>query len=169
MYIFMKIVLMLTLLFTGLGSAQVTPLHPSIQAILFSKIFSYVRTIDNLDSMKLFIVSYDEAEAEEMIDAFRDEGVEAVFLQPAELEQNPVSNAVVYVLPDVSASFTSALFKKNKLLSISGAPQLAVDGTVSIAVGFEAGHSKIIINTTKLEEESHRVSHELLNLSTVIR
>ena len=55
------------------------------------------------------------------------------------------------------------------ILSISGVPELAEKGEVSVALGIENDKPKIIVNLERAKSEGHQLSADLLKLAKIIK
>ena len=55
------------------------------------------------------------------------------------------------------------------ILSISGVPSYAENGSVSIGLGVEDGKPKIIINMSQLKAEKQELSADLLKIAKIIQ
>jgi len=160
---------LLAVLASGPAFAQDSPVPPEIQAVIFKKLFVYVRTLPSGSTPKLLIV-YDEGSAklkDEMRKAFGQVGIDAQAVLESELSSRVADGAVVYVTTQ-RGSFKQVL-QKNRLLSISGIPALVERGDVSIGLTLQNAQPKILVNLAELKAEGHEVASNLLQLAKVIQ
>ncbi|RPI20120.1 MAG: DUF4154 domain-containing protein, partial [Acidobacteria bacterium] len=61
------------------------------------------------------------------------------------------------------------IFQKNRLLSITGLPQLVERGDVSIGLALQDSKPKILVNMSQLRAEGHEVASNLLQLAQLIQ
>ncbi len=150
--------------------SQISPATPGLQAILFSKIFSYVRTLDPEDRINLLVVYTENiSEANEIGEAFGSENFDVTISKLSEITENLKKTSIVYLVDTSGKTKLDSLFSLKNHLFISGVPELVEKGIASIGVGIEDDRPRIIINLNRLEDESHQVSSELLSLAKVIR
>lgn len=160
-------------------SAQLNPLPYSAQAIVFKKIFSYLKAFQKSENVRLLIV-YDEngyKEKDELLAAFRNEKVNVTACHPEQLYNSIRDANVVYVTQNVAGNNIRHICRKNKKLSITGSPDLVSRGDASIGVGNAAKNEpgkkikispRIILNLTQLQNEAQEVT-ELLSLESIIK
>jgi len=163
-------VLIFALMSVCKANAQITPATPGIQAIMFSKILSYVRTIDEGDSYTVLVV-YDanSGQPSDIINSFREEGLNVIISKVSEIESEIDKTPILYLPSRLSEESIKKLNSyKNKLL-ITGNPEYALNGSASLSVGLEDERIKILVNLGVLEGNNHQVSSELINLARVIK
>ena len=171
-------ILLIPLCLAILATAQVE-VSPGIQAITFSKIFTFVKTLRNRPHVEVTIVSGNAAApgVKAIADAFRREltvpelagryGVQVS--SPEALPQHP--SAICYLVADADAAAGSAYCARNRILTITGSLDLVKNGSASLFVGTMDNKVKIVVNLARLRQEGHELSAELLTLPkvTIIR
>lgn len=86
-----------------------------------------------------------------------------------EQPQKISGNAVVYVLDGVGRDSYLELCTTHQALSISGVPELAQSGSVSIAIGLGADNRpQILVNARRLQSEQHKFSADLLRIAKLV-
>lgn len=148
---------------------------PDIQAITFTKIFSYVKTLKGKPPGVIAVVDGGGAPGggRAIAEAFRREidksGLSRRFrvsLIPVD-RLDPASTNVCYVGSVTGARSVEAFCLRNKVLTITGSPEVMKRGTVSILVGLSDNKLKIVVNMNRLRSEGHEISAELLDLPRV--
>lgn len=150
------------------GFAQITRLDSKVEAIMFGKVFKYVKTIK--PSTVNILVVYDKfgEKPNKIVAAFKKEKYQTATTERSELKSVISNFNVVYLVPGVNITDEFELFKKNKVLVISGDPGLVSSGTAGIAVASENKKPVIYLNLKALTATGHDVSFELINLSKCI-
>lgn len=167
------------ILFTMQVDAQLSPFPISAQAILFKKVFSYLKSFQRTENVRLLVVYGDNAdkEKEELVKAFRNEKINASACHSDQLAANIKDANVIYITQSVAGNYIRNLCRKNKKLSITGNPDIVNRGDASICVGNAAKNepgkkiklsTRIILNLTQLQYEAQEVT-ELLSLESVIK
>lgn len=170
MHKYFKYIIILLLLLCKAHYAQLTPLPPGLQAIMFKKIFSYTKTVENSERAKIVVV-YDastEKQRDAIVRAFQKENLQVRTSTLDALTINLKGNSIVYVVPGMNNGTVKNICRINKVLSISGNPAFAEKGEVSISVAQEKGRPRIIINLEQLRFENQDVSSELINLAKIV-
>lgn len=161
---------MCALAFGGAASAQMLPLTPGVQAIMFSKIFSYVKTIDDPARVSvLIVVTPDVEDPDAIVEAFENEKIDAGSRNPEEALKAIGAGSIVYFPSGVESRGFRETLERNGALSLSGDPAAVERGDAAIGVGLQNRKAKILINLPRLEAERHKVSSELMNLAIVYR
>jgi len=154
---------------SGSVFAQDAPVPAEIQAVIFKKVFAYVRTLSTGTSPPVVIL-YDEASTKSMNEirkAFEQVNIETIAVQEADLTNRIREGSVVY-LATPRGSFRQVL-QKNRTLSITGFPALVQRGEASIGLALQDSKPKIVVNLTALKAEGHEVASNLLQLAQVIQ
>jgi hypothetical protein len=156
--------------FGGVASAQMLPLTPGVQAIMFSKIFSYVKTIDDPARVSvLVVVTPDVEDPAAIVEAFENEKIDAGSRNPEEALKAIGAGSIVYFPAGVETRAFRETLERYGGLSLSGDPAAVERGDASIGVGLQNRKAKILINLPRLEAERHKISSELMNLAIVYR
>lgn len=150
--------------------AQEMPVPPDLQAALFKKIFDYDRTLASGDVVHVLVVhGGDDSVATPVASAFRGGGLDAEVVPVAELDTRIAPSSVVYVTPGTDTGLLEAFCTQNGVLSVSGVPELAVDGRVAVGIGTRDQKPEILVHLKRVKAEGHELAAELLNLARVIR
>ena len=167
------------ILLSGEIFSQFTQLPTSMQAIMFKKIFTYVRSLKEQENIRVLIV-YDEKTIQEkdaLFRAFLNENVNVMACTVENLASCIKDASVVYLTTGISNNEIKKLCINNRVLSISGDPDLVEKGWVSVALGNASiedslGKRKIIpriiLHLSQLKKESQEIS-ELLSLDSIIK
>ncbi len=150
--------------------AQDAAVPADIQAVIFKKIFAYVRTLSPGISPAVLIL-YDDASAKSMDEirkAFERLQVEAVGVKEAELASRIREGSSVVYVATPRGSFRQ-IFQKTRSLSITGLPLLVQRGDASIGLALEESKPKILVNMPELKAEGHEVASNLLQLAQLIQ
>lgn len=89
-----------------------------------------------------------------------------VSLIPAD-KLETAGTTVCYVGSVSGARSVESFCLRNKVLTITGSPEVMKRGMVSILVGLSDNKLKIVVNLTRLRSEGHEISAELLDLPRV--
>lgn len=157
-------------LLSGSVLAQDAEVPSDIQAVIFKKIFTYVRTLSPGSSPAVLIL-YDDASAKSMSEvrkAFEQLQIEAVGVKEAELGSRIREGSSVVYVATPRGSFRQ-IFQKTRSLSITGLPLLVQRGDASIGLALEESKPKILVNMSELKAEGHEVASNLLQLAQLIR
>lgn len=136
-------------------SAQEMPVPVSVQARYFKKVFVYDKTIPK-DGIKLLVVYGDATPndvKDEIVDAFNAIGIKATAAKGAQIATAGAGANVVYFAPGGDLKAVKEFCKTNGVLSISGLPNLANNGDVSIAINAVNDAPKVVINPDRLKLE----------------
>ncbi len=173
--IFNRIILLTVLVFTALLgasdylAAQEMPIRVETQAEIFRRIFLFNKSFEGKKKLKVVVV-YSSVSADTkdgIVAAFQAQGMSAVAVPEAALEQNIDDVQAVYISQGVlTAEKICAQFR---ILSITGIPTLARNGKASIALGTKNGKASIIVHRQQLKNESQQMSAELLQMAQVIQ
>lgn len=148
---------------------EISPLTPGVQAILFSKMFSYINLFEKAKPKILVIYEKTDKSASVISEAFEREGIESTIAE-TELVPDLINNySVIYLTKGLTLSKVKKYLKGEHVLTLSGDPDLVLSGEASISVGLEKNKPKIIINYSQLQKEYCQISAELFNLAIVIR
>lgn len=151
------------------GFSQITRLDAKVEAIMFGKVFKYVKTIKPTNVNILVVYDKSGEKPNKIIAAFKKEKFQTVSTEKNELKSVISNFNVVYLVPGINISDELELFKKNKVLVITGDPGLVSSGTAGIAVASENKKPVIYLNLKSLTSTGHDVSFELINLSKVYK
>jgi len=154
---------------SGSAVTQDSAVPADIQVVIFKKVFAYVRTLSPGSSPQVLIL-YDDGSTgfmDEVRKAFGQVRIEAIPVQEADLSNRIREGSVVYVATP-RGSFRQ-IFQKNRLLSITGLPQLVERGDVSIGLALQDSKPKILVNMSQLRAEGHEVASNLLQLAQLIQ
>lgn len=162
------------------------------QGTVFKKVLAYDRTFQRSRELHVFIVgaTKGEREVDELAKGFREVGIRATIVWKSESielrsgdkivvvsgqggthsdENWTLENSVVYFLPGIEVTGPKQFCTDAGVLSISGTPSLSEAGHVSVSTDPEAGGSQIVVNLSRMKEEKHELSAELLRISRVVR
>ncbi|MBP7865337.1 MAG: DUF4154 domain-containing protein [Acidobacteria bacterium] len=148
---------------------------PDIQAITFTKIFSYVKTLKGKSPGVIAIVDGGDGAggARAIAEAFRREIDRSGLSRRFRVSQLPVdrldpaSTDVCYIGSVSGARGVESFCLRNKVLTITSSPEVMKRGMVSILVGLSDNKLKIVVNMSRLRSEGHEISAELLDLPRV--
>lgn len=153
----------------AVNGPQMNPLTPGVQAIMFSKMFSYITLYEKAKPKILVVYEKTDKSASVMSEAFQREGIESTIAQ-VELLPDIINNySVLYLTNGISISKIKKYLKGAHVLTLSGNPELVESGEASISVGLDKNKPKIVINYPQMQKEYCQVSAELFNLAKVIR
>jgi hypothetical protein len=133
--------------------AQDMPVPIAVQARFFKKVFVYDKTVPR-ENIAIAIV-YSEASADvkdDIIEAFGSIGIKAIGVKGGQLAS--LSNVnVVYYAPGADLRAVKDYCRINGVLSITGLPNLARNGDISIALDVVNEAPKVIVNPDRLKTE----------------
>jgi hypothetical protein len=133
--------------------AQEMPVPIAVQARFFKKVFGYDKTVPR-DNISIVIV-YGEASADirnDIVEAFSSIGIKANAVKAGQLSS--LSNVhVVYYAPGADLRAVKEYCRSNGVLSITGLPNLARNGDISIALDAINDAPKVIVNSERLKTE----------------
>ena len=162
------------------------------QGEVFKKVLAYDRTFKRAQTIHVFIVGAvkGDGEVEELAGGFRKVGIQSTIIwenERIELRSNDqivvvsgeggvhtdeswtLKSSVVYFLPGIEVAAIKQFCTDAGVLSISGTPSFADAGDVSVSTDPEAGGSQIVVNLTRMREEKHELSADLLRIARVVR
>ena len=140
-----------------------------LQTIFFKKIFLYDRTLSG-KSLKVVVAYADEnAEADELAQAFRDLGIEATAVKASNLAGTLGGISAVYLLPHAVSPSVRETVAAAKVLSLGGVAAQAEKGDVGVALSSKDGKPEIVVNVATVQSQGHELSSDLLNLARVIK
>jgi hypothetical protein len=150
--------------------AQPMPLEAKLQTAVLKKIFQYDKDVVARGSKVLVLSSpgTDDA-AKGVVAAFASVGVAATSATAKELNAKIGDSAVVYVFAADYTDQIAEMCAKQKVLSVSGHPELAENGKVSVALGIANSKPEIIVNLSRMKAESHSLPSPLLKLARVVK
>lgn len=160
-------------------NAQLYPLPVKAQAVIFRKVFSYLKSFQKTDNVKILVVynEYSEKDKDGIVAAFKNEKMNAFSCKAEHLSAYIKDATIIYLSQNVSGYNIKSLCRKNKKLSITGDPDLVSRGDASIGVGNSSRNEpgkkmlispKIILNLSQLQNEAQEVT-ELLSLDSIIK
>ena len=157
---------------TLLVLAQGMPVPPAFQAALFQKILHYDKAIASQEGQPTVLIVHEgalSAEESAVAEALRATGLVVVTCTPDELETKLQRAAAVYVVRPALAHVLARGCEKHRVLSLTGLPQLVVDGSVSVGIDKKSdGRPEIVVNRGRLAREGHELAAQLLGLARVI-
>jgi len=141
-----------------------------MQAAIFKKIFAYDKALPPAGASVAVLHGKEfSAAAQEMVKAFQESGVGANAV-PLEDAKSADSASVVYVLAHEVPQAVRAGCEKGKRLSLSGFPEPAESGAVSVGLRMRSdGRPEMIVNKKRLAVEGHELPAPLLALARVIQ
>jgi sorbitol-specific phosphotransferase system component IIA len=146
-------------------SAQDMPVPIPVQARFFKKVFGYDKSIPK-DGIKIVIVFGDATPADvkdDIVDAFTSMGMKASAAKGAQLATAGVGANVIYLAPGGDLRAVKEFCKNNGVLSISGLPNQARNGDISIAMDAVNDAPKVVVNPDRLKIEKQDAA-ELMRL-----
>jgi hypothetical protein len=166
-----RVALGLAILVALLPARADEELPPRLQAALFRKIFLYETDLGRGPPDVLILAGrLSSGRAQEMVQAFSEAGVEASAAEPGGRLPTINQRTVIYAFPDVPKAELRRLATSARALTISGDPEMALSGRVSVALRRKAdGHPEILVNLPVLQADGRELSASLLKLATVIR
>jgi YfiR/HmsC-like len=153
--------LILIALASATNFAQSMPVPANLQAALFQKIFAFDKTLAAKGNVQVAIIGNSSSD---IVAALQSVGISA---KAVNSDQVPSDVSVVYIMPGVTSTKQQSASKG--ILSISGVPSYAENGSVSIGLGVEDGKPKIIINMSQLKAERQELSADLLKIAKIIQ
>ncbi|MCS6808783.1 MAG: hypothetical protein RML40_08930 [Bacteroidota bacterium] len=136
-------------------SAQDMPVPIPVQVRYFKKVFAYDKTVPR-ENIKLLVVYGDATPTdvrEELVEAFNSIGIRATAVKSSQLASAGADVNVVYAAPGSDIRIIKEFCRTNGVLSISGLPNLATNGDVSIAINAVNDMPKVIVNPDRLKIE----------------
>lgn len=161
----------LLLFLATLTSANDMPVGAEQQGEIFTRVFSFDRTLAERDAIELLVV-YDGTPTGlvgDVLSSFQRAGIVASTASASDLPARIHEASVVYFMPGVDAEALSGLCADTKVLTISGMPALTEEGTVAVGVDWRDERPEVVVHLGRLKAEGHDISSELLRLSRVIR
>lgn len=135
--------------------AQEMPVPITVQARYFKKVFVYDKTIPK-EGIKLLVIYGDATPndvKDEIVDAFNTIGIKATAAKGSQITTAGAGVHVVYFAPGGDLKAVKEFCKTNGVLSISGLPNLANNGDVSIAINAVNDSPKVVVNPDRLKIE----------------
>jgi hypothetical protein len=164
--------LLVTPLFLFLRSAGAGPMPVpmNLQVEIIKRMFNYDKALANKADPVVFVVYQDEGEVRpnDTVKAFEVVGLVSVAVRLDALTSQSRTPSAVYLLPGIDLSSVGRYCKDNRVLSISGVPELAESGSVAVSIGEANSRPQIIVNMSRLQEEGHNFSAQLLRLAKVV-
>jgi len=150
---------------------QQMPVPIELQAELFKRIFSYDRTIDSDTKIHVLIVHSEEdsEKAGQFVSAFQNADIDATPVKVNSVGQFPEATAVYFLPTTEPTAELEGFCTENHVLSLSGVPDLAEGGSVSVAIGEAKNRPEIIVSMNRLKMVGHILSAALLKLAKIIR
>ncbi len=152
------------------GTAGGDVVSPTLQVVLFAKIFAYNKSL--VPPLKVVIVFAKEFSTmgEEVQRTFAKSGQPSVLVPIADFVRHPVPGSVIYVLANSVPSVVQELCSREHIFSVSPVSGLAERGEVSVAVGLnEDGKPEIVVHLRRAKLEGQDLLMQLLSLARVIR
>jgi hypothetical protein len=135
-------------------TAQDMPIPIPVQARFFRKVFAYNKSIPK-EGVKIVIVYGDASNdiKDEIVEAFESMGMKASAVKSPQLATAGVGANVIYLAPGGDLRTVKEFCKNNGILSISGLPNHARNGDVSISLDAVNDAPKVIVNPDRLKLE----------------
>ena len=157
---------------TRVGMASSAKLPPVLQAALIAKIIHLDEVLagDGLDSAKLVLLDAPRWHSSLVAvkAALKPAGITTEVLEP-EAFKSLKGVSAVYLSADAPLKDIAKLCARDKILSIAHGVELAEEGFVSVAIGVTPkGRPQVVVNTTRLAAEGHRMSKQMLQLARVV-
>jgi hypothetical protein len=134
--------------------AQDMPVPVPVQVRFFRKVFAYNKSIPK-EGVKVIVV-YGDATGEtkdEVVEAFESLGMKASAVKGGQLASAGAGAHVVYLAPGGDMRAVKEFCKNNGVLSITGMPNLARNGDISISLDAVNDAPKVIVNPDRLKLE----------------
>jgi YfiR/HmsC-like len=159
------------LLFLSSAGADPMPVPMNLQVEIIKRMFNYDKALAKETNLLVFVVHQDEGAVrpEDIVKAFEFVGLVSVAVRLDALTSQSRMPSAVYLLPGIEGSSVSRYCTDNKVLSISGVPELAESGSVAVSIGEENRRPQIIVNMKRLQDEGHNFSAQLLQLARVVQ
>jgi hypothetical protein len=157
-------------LFFGIkeAGAQSMPIPLNMQAALIKKIFQYDNALKGKEVVVGIVYSKKTSDVDNIIKSFSDISVAAKPIAAGQVNSEIGSVSVLYILPGVPLAPVKTSAVENKTLTTTGVPNYTEKGDISVAIGESGGKAQIIINASRLKQEGHTFSSNLLKLARVI-
>ena len=161
----------LLLMVSTSAAADSMPVPMNLQVEIIKRMFGYDKALGNEANPLVFVVHQDEGavKPEDFVKAFEVVGLVSVAVRLDALPSQIRRPSAVYLLPGTESSSVSQYCTDNKVLSISGVPELAESGSVAVAIGEANRRPQIIVNKKRLHEEGHSFSAQLLQLAKIVQ
>jgi hypothetical protein len=167
-YIFL-LLLFVSLLLTA-NAEPPKQLDYPLQAIIFKKIFGYVKNFKNNNEIRVVMISSNSQQIpEELIQAFENEKINIKIITSAAIHKDVLGNQVAYLYNQDEIESIRLQLKNSGILTITGQPELVENGYAAIGLTLENNKPKIIINLTILKSDGVEVSSQLLSLARIIK
>jgi hypothetical protein len=162
---------LLLLIGRAAGGAAVMPVPAKMQMAIFKKVFLYDRTLAGKPVQVLVVHNgMRPDELQELLASFRWAEISAVPVHAHDLPEKIGEGSVAYIAPGVVPAAFMGPCAAHEVLSISGLPALAQQGSVSIAIGAGGdGKPEILVHRGRLKAEKHDISAELLKLARILQ
>jgi hypothetical protein len=161
-----------TLLFLCLSSAGAGPMPVpmNLQVEIIKRMFNYDKALANEPNPLVFVVYQEEGEVRpnDIVKAFEVVGLVSVAVRLDALTSQSRRPSAVYLLPGIDSASVSRYCADNRVLSISGVPELAESGSVAVSIGEANSRPQIIVNRSRVQDEGHDFSAQLLRLAKVV-
>jgi hypothetical protein len=144
-------------------------LPAKMQAALFKKILAYDRKLADRPARVGVFSGSDEDAAAEMVDAFRQVGLQAAKVKAADLDRPAPAFDVLYQMPGSATGRLGGACVRLSLLSLAGEAAPADAGSVSVGLGTrDDGRPEIVIHLARVKQEGHEFPAELLRLARIV-
>jgi hypothetical protein len=154
-YVLTVILFLSTLFFSAeYCTAQDMPIPVPVQVRFFKKVFVYNKSIPK-DGIKIVIVYGDASNdiKDDIVEAFETMGMKASAVKSPQLATAGIGAHVIYLAPGGDVRTVREFCKANGILSISGLPNHARNGDVSISLDAVNDSPKVIVNPDRLKIE----------------
>lgn len=148
---------------------QVVPVE--VQAAIFKKVFGYDRSFEGRPPSSILVVPGGDSRgrAETVAAEFGRAGFSTEVVEEAAAAARLEVGVVVYLLSAPKGPLLDELARAG-VLSISGDPDLAVRGVVTIALRRKPdGRTEILVHLARARAERHDFSSYLLSISTIVK
>lgn len=175
-----KVLLLICFLvyFSGNSFSQLSALPASAQAIIFKKVFSYIKELQSSENIRVLVV-FNENNSQlknEIVKAFQNEDINVNATRVENLVMNANNISIIYIVPGTASSGIKAFCAAKNILSITGDPELVTKGFASIGIGSVKDKKvetkkllpRIIMHLGQLQDESQEIT-ELLSLDSIIK
>jgi hypothetical protein len=147
------------------------PVPINLQVEIIKRMFTYDKTMVKEAKPLVFVVHQDGGAVrhDDVVKAFEAVGLVSVAVRLEDLTSQIQTPSAVYLLPGIESSAVSGYCTEKRVLSISGVPELAENGSVAVSIGEDDSRPQIIVHMKRLQDEGHSFSAQLLKLARVIQ
>lgn len=146
--------------------AQQVPMK--IQAVIFKKMFPFIKSLKTAGVPKVLIVFNDAnaTQKDELVEEFTKLGISVGAVRSGQIASVLANYNVLYYMPGCASGKNPA--RNAGMISLGGEIGMAERGECSVALADENGKPRIVVNARSLKSEGQEIAAEVLKISRII-